>query len=73
MKRYLHVLSYGRDLTQKLPLMKIKIEDDVVYAVIGMTHEQYVKLDIRDEKNNQIRPFVKQKELNKKLKEAQVC
>jgi hypothetical protein len=54
--------------------MKIKIEDDVVYAVLGMTHEQYVKLDIRDEKNNQIRPnFVKQKELNKKLKEAHVC
>jgi len=53
--KYLHVLSYGKDINQKLSLLKTKICGDVVYIEIGMTYQQYLKLDIRDEKNNMIR------------------
>jgi uncharacterized protein YjbI with pentapeptide repeats len=53
--KYLHVLSYGKDINQKLPLLKTKICGDVVYIEIGMTYQQYLKLDVRDEKNNMIR------------------
>jgi hypothetical protein len=54
-RKYLHILSYGKDINQKLPLLKTKICGDVVYIEIGMTYQQYLKLDIRDEKNNMIR------------------
>jgi len=54
-KKYLHILSYGKDINQKIPILKTKICGNIVYIEIEMTYEQYLKLDIRDEKNNMIR------------------
>jgi hypothetical protein len=53
--RYLHILSFGKDLNQKIPLLSTKIHGDVVYITIGMTYEQYLRLDIRDRDNKMIR------------------